>query len=138
MRERSPARWRSSAITRHSPKSAGMAQRRALGCTYMRPDQRPSRTTDSLSSRIEALSILVLAVFGMLGVHTLQGPDWAPQETSSEGREFVLHTSVIPVAFEMTAVFGSIHPLLLTISSEPDRPSVGNQTTHSALIPRQE
>jgi len=91
-----------------------------------------------MSSRIEALSILVLAVLGMCGAHTLQKPDAAPSETPTGGREFVLHTSVIPVAFEMTAVFGSIHPLLLTISSEPCRQAVGNAATNSALIPRRE
>ena len=91
-----------------------------------------------MSSRIEALSILLLALFGMLGVHTLQRQDPVISEAPSEGRALVLHTSVIPVAFEMTAVFGSIHPLLLTISSEPNRSSAGHRTTRSALIPRQE
>lgn len=88
----------------------------------MSPEETPGASQsgrDRSGSAMETLAILALAIYGMLGVQTFRVIP--ASEAPADNREVVVHMSAIPLTFEMTAVLGARHPLVLTISSEPER-----------------
>jgi hypothetical protein len=89
----------------------------------MSPEETPggsqSAGRDRSGSAMETLAILTLAIYGMLGVQTFRVIP--ASEAPPDNREVVVHMSAIPLTFEMTAVLGARHPLVLTISSKPER-----------------